>query len=485
MAVEDTIGKIGWSLLLVIWFVPALGWAGEDGTDSDDSNSDEQEVVELNEEQFELYNRALDLLDEEPPETSEAIRLLESALIAGREANLLYLTLGRAQQLAEECEDALETFEEVEVAPLVAQVPKEQVLARLHNYRSEIESECDGTLFVECRDPETELATDDVDELVCNEPMAVEPGHYEIEATLQEVSTMASVDVVGGRRGQAYIDLDLEERRRINARNVATEFVDDSVGYADDEHYRESVRLEIEAERGREITEEELIEELPEDRRPVPEEPSLEAGYVATQLSASPVFGGYAVQAGDGFADGGILYGATGHLYGGFGITDSIAVDLRLGGAYLDSHALGFKDDGFDDGGTIHWTATRLEAQAQAWLEVFGLGGFVEYRRHILEYEDGATPSRAAVIAGPALTLSQTNILRDDRYLLFQARWGLLGDGDIDVVTVRMEHGVGYAVIGAEFGTLVSIDDNVGDAGFLRGGEFGMLTLGFRIAQLF
>ncbi len=475
-----------WALIVLLCLAPSVVAADEGDEDSGD---EERLVVQLNDEQLDLYNRALDAMDEEPPDTQTAQRLLESALIAGEDINLLYLTLGRAQQLGERCEEALESFEAAETASLMEGVEEEQILARLHNYRSQVESDCDGILYIDCRDPETELTSDDVDDLECNQVMEVEPGRYDFEATLMEVSTLATVEVVGGRRGEVTIDLDVEERRLIDARDQARQAVAAGLEEADDEMYRQNMRREIEAELGREITDDELYEELPDELRPVAEEePSVEAGYLANQISLSPAFGGYAVQMGDGFADGGVLFGGTGHLYVGYAISDGVAADLRLGGDYLDTYALAFKEgEGSDDEGTLDWTAMRFEGQGHLWLEVFGIGGFAEYRHNSLEFPRGSA-GRSSFVAGPAITLSGSNIYRGHRYMNFSARWGLLGDGDIDVFSFRLEHGVGYAQIGVEFGSLPGVDDDevtgIEGTSLMRGGEYGMLTLGARVSGL-
>ncbi len=486
-------------VVAVILGVPAVLVAEEDIEEIDteaeleveaDEEAEDDEVA-LSREQLELHQRAVAALGEEPARASEARRLLESALIVGDESNVLYMTLGRAHQLDGDCAEALEAFDQAEEAPLTAGIPEEQILARIHNYRAQIAEECEGFLVVECRDADTVLESAEIEELHCDEEVELAPGRYQLEASLEGAVTLVSVEVRGGETAVVEIALDAEERRLIMARDEGTRRVRESVIGASqfasalerDGDWEEQTRQEAQ-----DIAEGIVAEEMADIDE---EEEEISVGTVVGQLGLSPGFGGYGVQLGDGLSDGGLTFGGLMHGYVGYSIAPGLGTELRLSGSYLESYSLGLKTPDDRDGeASIDLSTLQLDGEARFWVEFFSFGFYGEYRRMGLETASQDVTA-STLVAGPTLTFSREAVLRDDGYMSFGTRWGLLGDGDLDRLAFQLEYGVGYATLGFSYTLLAGSDEEMAPQGgdssvpILRRGDMALLNLGLRIPMVF
>ena len=498
---------IKWSVPLVILLllVPSATMAEEEEQDLSEVDTDaelevdaeedaEDDQVALSAEQIELHQRAVRAMDQDPPAASEAISLLESALVVDEESSVLYMTLGRAYQLDGECRKALDAFNMAEDVPPTAGVEEEQVLARIFNYRSQIAEQCPGELTVECRDGSTELSSDAIDQLICDEPVEVEPGRYRIEASLEGAVTLLSVDIRGGHQEVIGVTLDAEERRLLISHAEARRRVRESMigarqfasAIAQDRSREGDVQEEARA-----IAAEIVAEEVA-GMGPEPEPDAPQSGMVTTQIGLSPGFGVYGIQMGDGMADGGLSFGGVGHGYVGYSIAPGVGTELRLGGQFLESYSLGLKaPDGQEDETAIDVLNIALDAEARFWVEFFSFGFFGEYQRMTLETAN-REGTASKVVAGPTLTFSREGVIRDDGYMSFGTRWGLLGDGDLDELSFQLEYGVGYATLGLSYSLQTASDDRMATTAdiersesVMRRGDMLLMNLGFRLPMDF
>jgi hypothetical protein len=192
-----------------------------------------QETVELNPIQADLNNQAVQALQETPPDAHRAIQLLNAALVSGDEADILYLTLGRAHQLAGQCDEAIVNYVRVETAPGVTGLPRDQVRARLLLYRTEIEATCPGTLIVNCSDSNTKLRIEGIPEAYCNTPLTASPKRYLVEAELDSMTTAIEVVVNGWKKTEITIGLGGDNHRILRAFERATDMVERAAASAD------------------------------------------------------------------------------------------------------------------------------------------------------------------------------------------------------------------------------------------------------------
>jgi len=164
--------------------------------------------IELDKRQIELNNEAVQALGQDPPNTAKAIELVQAALVLGSEADLLFLTLGRAHQLAQECKEANETFDRVESAPRVKGLPREFVKVQLRKYRQELRQTCPGTLEVVCKPETLELTLKD-EPFPCGQAVELTPGSYTIRAKNPETGASVSLqaEVVGMADKSTTIEL--------------------------------------------------------------------------------------------------------------------------------------------------------------------------------------------------------------------------------------------------------------------------------------
>ena len=178
---------------------------------------DAKKAVKLTDDQLNLNNKAVDALEKSPPDTKTAITLMQAALSIGGEAgkaDLLYMTLGRAYELQDKCEEAKRYFTMAEEAPRVEGLPSGLVPERLVKYRLEMKKVCSGTLVVKCNDPRIALSIGDAQHK-CDAPIKLAPGQYKVEAKLQEDERKSeqSIDVTieGAQRTSAAVSLVLQK----------------------------------------------------------------------------------------------------------------------------------------------------------------------------------------------------------------------------------------------------------------------------------
>lgn len=201
MATREARWLAGWGLAVVVMLCSVDGFAGVE----DDAGGDQE--VALSDEQAALYREAMESLDGSPEGIEEARTLLEAAVIVGDESEMLLMALGRTHQLAGDCAEAVQLYDESREAPPAAEVPADEIESSRRDYRRELRDECDGLLYVDCRSAETALSSQQLGELECNRVAEVEPGDYDVEATLAGVVTSTTAEVVAGRRTEVQINL--------------------------------------------------------------------------------------------------------------------------------------------------------------------------------------------------------------------------------------------------------------------------------------
>ena len=158
------------------------------------ASAQDKAQVKLTEEQIALNNRAVKSMAQEPPLTDEAIRLTQAALVVGEKGDLLYLTLGRAYQLQKKCARAQAEFKRALTAPGVEGIPKDYVSKQIAVYQKELEASCKGTLVVNCEPKDLTLSLPG-HELMCQEPLAIEPGTYSVSAVDPKTGAGTSIQV--------------------------------------------------------------------------------------------------------------------------------------------------------------------------------------------------------------------------------------------------------------------------------------------------
>lgn len=125
----------------------------------------------------------------------EAISYLETSLELG-ERNVTHANLGRAYQLAGDCEQADEHFEKASDAPAVEQPTPDQIAGAIERYRRDMADDCPGYLEVECKPPEIELFIDGEGPDECHsDPRELMPGTYELRGEYDNQITETTVAV--------------------------------------------------------------------------------------------------------------------------------------------------------------------------------------------------------------------------------------------------------------------------------------------------
>ena len=164
--------------------------------------------VKLTDEQININNKAVRLLAQEPPQTSQAVEIVQAALVLGEKGDLLYLTLGRAYQLAGQCDQAKVEFEAAVAAPGVEGVPDDFVSKQLVDYREQMKTGCDGHVIVECVPDTLELSVGD-QALACNERSPLSPGSHTIAVRNPRSGAKLSIQVqiIGAQDTRSRIEL--------------------------------------------------------------------------------------------------------------------------------------------------------------------------------------------------------------------------------------------------------------------------------------
>lgn len=450
------------TVLLVLWLPSVV-------------TAQEGEGVTLREVQLSLNNQAIQAMQQDPPDPAAAIRLAEAALVSGPEANVLLLTLGRAHQLAGNCGEALAVFERVDQAPDVVGVRRDQVRGRLLAYRTEIEEGCEGTLVVRCRDGETELSAEGIPLLTCDTPLQLMPGRYEIEARLMDISTQVETAVTGGRQTELSVGLGGPQWRATQAVDQAARQVERAVLTAINAAERALAQLESEADRS--VSDPAIALPTPVELAETKED----EGSHRLHLVVAPLFGGYAVQAIDGAANGGLLYGGDLEVSYGVGLTSFLGVEALLGADVGFSYPLNIKFiERYEEEMQIGLTTWSVTGELRTWFEFLGVGLFLNHRTHFLHFFS-RRQSNEAMVFGPTVSLSGSALARQDGYLEFRARWGLLIDGGLSNLSFSLKYGAGLANVGLEYTTMAASSD-INEP--LRRGELLFLTLGFRVPGL-
>ena len=439
---------------------------------ADEGDESEPAAVELTERQLELNNDAIMALREDPPDTERAISLTRAALVSGEEANLLYVTLGRAYQVAGMCDEAFEALEAAEGAPNVVGVAEEQIRARLRTYVDDLEEACPSTLVVHCADPETQLFAEGIGAIECDTEVAATPGEYRVEASVEDMSTTVNITLRGGRDASVEIGLDGRRRRGGRALERALSRTERALEV--------SVREQLRAfeERQQEDDEDEELPMLP----PVAEEeelPPMEGFHYQTVLNVP--FGAYTVQAGDGAVDAGLVVGGGLQAQAGWAFTEALGIEGHFRFAYRHGLPLAVKYlEDQQERHEISYRSLDFTGDIRTWLEFFGLGFFVDYRRQKMVFPDGEFYSPATLL-GPSLTLSAGGIARGQRdYRELTVRWAPLGAGDLSMFSASAQFATGYAIFGIEAAQLTGRQPDSA----VRGGEYLMVNLGVRVAGL-
>lgn len=138
-------------------------------------------TVIQNQAQLSLYKEALGEM--EKGNYPRAVELLQAALLIG-EANIVYLSLGRAHQKGGECRPAEEAFKKALGAPVVADPPADKVKAKIEQFRAELRQGCPGAVQVTCVNLDTALLIDGKP-LACGALMDLAPGEYTLSASLE------------------------------------------------------------------------------------------------------------------------------------------------------------------------------------------------------------------------------------------------------------------------------------------------------------
>ncbi len=443
----------------------------------EDEEFDDVEEVELTDTQLELYNDAVVGMQESPEDADKSVSLINAALVAGPEANLLYVSLGRAYQLMGDCDSAFEAFETAVDKPGVEGIPEQQIRVRLRSYIDELEDECLSQLTVECADPQTELFAEGIDELICDTPAEAPPGSYRVEAEVEDMSTAVNVTLRGGREATVEIGLDGRLRRYNRALERADSRVERAVEDGESAHRRaEDERREREArEREAAAREDEVTDAA--------EEEFVDMTGLHYQIVVNVPFGGYTIQSRDGALDIGLLVGGSTNAHVGYALNNAIGFEGRLQLGYSRGLPLAVKYlDDMRDNHEISYRSFDFGLEARTWLEFFGLGLFVEHRAQSLVFHTERYGSPATV-AGPTVTLSGSGITRGsgEGYGQFSVRWAPLIHGDLGDFTVAAEVATGYAMIGLEYRTLMGAEEGESP---VRAGEVLMLNLGFRFANM-
>lgn len=143
--------------------------------------------VELTAEQIELNNKATSALNEKKYEI--AVDYMRAAIrdrgVPGQRGNLLFLTLGRALQLQDRCEEAEEQFAIAAREPQVVGVPPDFVPKKLKEYRDETPDICSAHLTIECVDANARISINQAaPEALCGKKLPLPSGAYRIHATV-------------------------------------------------------------------------------------------------------------------------------------------------------------------------------------------------------------------------------------------------------------------------------------------------------------
>lgn len=174
-------------LIVVLLSMSSAGLAAAE--ESEDDHGD------ITERQRALNERGVDAI--EAGEYDEAIELYEASLQLG-ELNIIHANLGRALQLAGDCESAEVQYDKALDAQPVEQPPPELIEDTIANYRDELAEKCPGFLEVDCKPEAMALFIDDDGPGDCDsDPRELMPGLYELRGEYREHSVDTTVEIEG------------------------------------------------------------------------------------------------------------------------------------------------------------------------------------------------------------------------------------------------------------------------------------------------
>ena len=167
---------------------PSLALAQEGG---------EEAELYLTTEQERLYLEANDALRASPPDYAAAEALLNEALGQGPRFATLLLALGRAHQLADECEQAKALFFEMDEASVDARQQRAALVQKRDEFYRENKTLCSATLTFACEHADTTVFIGQTS-YACGEPVALRPGLYDGRAERGGVTRPFSLTLEGG-----------------------------------------------------------------------------------------------------------------------------------------------------------------------------------------------------------------------------------------------------------------------------------------------
>ena len=394
----------------------------------------QKETVQLTEEQINLNNRAVGLLEANPPKPKEAISLVQAAMVTGEKGDLLHLTLGRAYQLDKQCDKAIAEFETALSAPGVEGLPEGFIEQQTATYGKDLATMCDGELVISCEPEGLELAIEDKS-LTCGEAAKFAPGTYEIKARNPDTDASVSVQVVvvGTEKTETSIKLGGAVKK------------DDTV----------------------------IVEPID----PLPDEPStaisgtigVPAGYCLARLINNA---GETTEANA--TDAAVCYGVRADIMAVRPLSDNFAVGGMAVAQGVMANALGRVDDqeplalrGFDVG-----------AGAQAWLlgQKLGLEFGTRWRiRRVIFQGEALEDTTTPYMAGPGLLLQLGGMIGALDGLGLNVRWMPIGNG-IDTLAIDANLAKGPLSFWAGY---ESWQGDVGDSGLTSRAEQIMLGVGY------
>jgi tetratricopeptide (TPR) repeat protein len=138
----------------------------------------------------------------------KAIELFNQSLELG-ELNVTYLNLGRAYAKLGRCNDALEKYDRMAVAPRVSSPTPEELYEILTRYRSELFDECPGKVILRCTPTTLLVSIDGAEPMPCpSAAIELLPGEHTFVATLDEQRSETKAETKG--MSTSYVDVELD-----------------------------------------------------------------------------------------------------------------------------------------------------------------------------------------------------------------------------------------------------------------------------------
>lgn len=156
--------------------------------------------------QQQLNDRGVEAIED--GDYDKAVELYESSLELGQ-LNIIHANLGRAHQLAGNCEQADKHFARALDAPAVDAPPPEVIESTLDDYRNELQQDCPGFLKIDCSPAELDLFIDgDGPETCSGDRREKMPGDYDLRGEYDDHSVETSVTVNALTTARAELQLD-------------------------------------------------------------------------------------------------------------------------------------------------------------------------------------------------------------------------------------------------------------------------------------